>query len=75
MPIAFGDLNQKFKYSELPEDLQSLFDQLLDRVKARLSGPDLEEAIGDTVSFMSGGDVISQPEISAKLTKLLRYII
>lgn len=75
MPIAFGDLNDKFKYSELPEDLQSLFDQLLDRVKARMSGPDLDKAINETVSFMSGGDVLSQPEISAQLTKLLRYII
>lgn len=75
MPIAFGSLTDKFKYSELPEDLQSLFDQLLDRVKARMTGPDLDDAIGDTVSFISGGDVLSQPEISARLTKLLRYII
>jgi hypothetical protein len=75
MPLQMGSMTQKFKYSELPEDLQSLIDDLLTRVKSRLEGDALDKASSIIESFKSGVDVLSQPEISAELARMLRYLI
>jgi len=75
LPLVFGDLNEKYKFSDLPEDLKGLIKDLYDRAQQRLDPEHLAEAGGKLAEFMSGGDVLSQPQISAELSRLLRFLI
>ena len=75
LPLNQGDENKKFRFSDLPEDLKNLIQDLVKRASDRLDGDNLDEATGKLKEFMSGGDVMSQPNISAELSKVLRFLI
>lgn len=75
MPIEMGSLAEKFRFTDLPDDLQGLIRDLLQRVETRLEGDNREKAASAIQTFISGGDVMSQPEISAELARMLRYLI
>jgi len=75
LPLVFGDLNEKYKFSELPEDLKGLITDLYARAEQRLDNEHLAEAGGKINEFMAGGDVLSQPQISAELSRILRFLI
>ena len=45
------------------------------RADTLLDPKDLQEAGGKISEFMAGGDVLSQPQISAELSRLLRFLI
>jgi hypothetical protein len=75
LPLAFGDLNQKYRFTDLPEELQGLIEDLYGRAERILDNEDLSEAGGKLSEFMAGGDVLSQPDISSELSKLLRFLI
>jgi hypothetical protein len=75
LPLAFGDLNQKYRYSDLPAPLQGLITDLYKRAEQQLDPKNMEEAGGKLQQFMSGIELMSQPEISAELSRILRYMI
>jgi hypothetical protein len=75
LPLAFGDLNQKYRFTDLPDDIRSLIEDLYARADAKLAPEHLEEAGGKLAEFMAGGDVLSQPQISAELSRILRFLI
>jgi hypothetical protein len=75
MPIAMGDVNQKFRFTDLPPQLQGLIKDLLKRVEAALDNETAEKASHNVKEFISGVDVLSQPDISAELSRMLRYLI
>jgi hypothetical protein len=75
MPIAMGDVNQKFRFTDLPPQLQGLIKDLLKRVEAALDNETAEKASHNVKDFISGVDVLSQPDISAELSRMLRYLI
>jgi hypothetical protein len=75
LPLIFGDLNEKYRFSDLPPDLKSLIEDLYKRAEARLDKEHLAEAGGKLSEFMAGGDVLSQPQISAELSRILRFLI
>jgi hypothetical protein len=75
LPLVFGDLNEKYKFSDLPPDLQGLMQDLYKRAEQRLDPEHLAEAGGKISEFMAGGDVLSQPQISAELSRILRFLI
>jgi hypothetical protein len=75
LPLIFGDLNEKYRFSDLPPDLKSLIEDLYKRAESRLDKENLAEAGGKLSEFMAGGDVLSQPQISAELSRILRFLI
>lgn len=75
LPLVFGDLNEKYRFSDLPPDLKDLIEDLYSRADKRLDPEHLQEAGGKLKEFMAGGDVLSQPQISAELSRILRFLI
>jgi len=75
LPLVFGDLNQKYRFSDLPPDLQGLITDLYKRAEQRLDPDHLDEAGGKIKEFMSGIDILSQPQISSELSRILRFLI
>lgn len=75
LPLTFGDQNSKYRYSDLPDQLKGLIDDLLTRAKSILDDEAYDKAASGLISFKSGVDVLSQPDISTELSKLLRFLI
>jgi hypothetical protein len=75
LPLVFGDLNEKYRFTDLPPDLQELIKDLYGRAEQRLDNDHLAEAGGKISEFMAGGDLLSQPQISAELSRILRFLI
>jgi hypothetical protein len=64
----------KLKYSELPPALRELVKNMIDRVVDKIGAEDATEAIAGLESFMSGGDLFTQSEVSSEMSKLLRLL-
>ena len=75
LPLVFGDLNEKYRFSDLPPDLKGLITDLYKRASDRLDPEHLSEAGGKISEFMAGGDLLSQPQISAELSRIVRFLI
>jgi hypothetical protein len=75
LPLAFGNLNEKYRYSDLPPDLKGLIDDLVKRADQLVDPEHQDEASGKLKEFMAGGDQLSQPQLSAELSKILRFMI
>jgi hypothetical protein len=75
LPLAFGNLNEKYRYSDLPPELKGLIDDLVSRAEKLVDPEHQDEAAGKLKEFMAGGDVLSQPQLSAELSKILRFMI
>lgn len=75
LPITMGDINEKFRFTDLPPDLQSLIRDLMKRVKKNLEPEAAAKALSGVQDFISGVEVLSQPDISAELSRMLRYLI
>ncbi len=74
LPLPFGNETMKLKYSELPPALRDLVKEMIDRVVEKIGKEDASEAIAGLESFMSGGDVLTQGEVSSEMSKLLRLL-
>jgi len=74
LPLPFGNETAKLKYSELPPALRDLVKDMIDRVVDKIGKEDAKEAIAGLESFMSGGDVLTQSEVSSEMSKLLRLL-
>jgi hypothetical protein len=74
LPFAFGDQNEKIRFSDVPPALRNLMEDMIDRVHDRLEGEDGPEATAALRGFMSGGDYYSQADISSQMSKLLRLL-
>ena len=72
--VPLGE-DKTLRYSELPEELKNFIDQLIDKVN-NLS-PDDEEAkaVKFLNKYMAGDRQLTQAEISASLSKLVRILI
>ena len=74
LPLPFGNKTMKLKYSELPPALRELVKDMLDRVVDKIGAEDAKEAVAALESFMSGGDLFTQSEVSSEMSKLLRLL-
>ena len=74
LPLPFGSETEKVRYSDLPPALRGLIEDMISRVETKIGKKDADEATTALKSFMSGGDVYSQSEISSEMSKLLRQI-
>lgn len=74
LPFAFGQDAEKIRFSDIPPNLRSLIEDMIDRVEAKIGKEDADIATRDLKSFMSGNDMYNQSEISAQMAKLLRLL-
>jgi hypothetical protein len=74
LPLGFQDQARKIRYSDLPPALQTLMDDMIERVEAKIGKEDADIATQELKAFKSGSDVFSQGEISAQMSRLLRLL-
>jgi hypothetical protein len=75
LPVAQGDLSKKYRFTDLPEGLQNLVHDLLDRLDRTVGSDTFDSVAGPLRSYMSGGDVMSSDEIQSYLSRILRYLV
>ena len=74
LPLPFNDQTDKVRFSDLPPVLRDLIDDMITKVEAKIGKDDADEATKSLRSYMSGGDVYSQGEVSSEMSKLLRLL-
>ena len=74
LPLPFGNNAQKVVYTDLPPVLQSLMDDMIKNVEAKVGQEDADQATAKLRNFKAGGDSFSQEEISSELNVLLRLL-
>jgi DNA-binding ferritin-like protein len=74
LPLPFENQSQKIRFSDVPPALADLMEDMIEKVENKIGVEDAGEVTKDLKSFMAGGDVYSQSEISSKMNKLLRLL-
>jgi hypothetical protein len=74
LPLPFDAQSQKVRYTDLPPVLRDLIEDMIKKVEDKIGIEDANEATKSLKSFMSGGDVYSQGEVSAEMSKMMRLL-
>jgi DNA-binding ferritin-like protein len=74
LPLPFADQSQKVRFSDLPPALANLMKDMIEKVEDKVGQKDAGAATSELKSFMSGGDMYSQSEISSHMNTLLRLL-
>ena len=74
LPLPFADQSQKVRFSDLPPALANLMKDMIEKVEDKVGEKDAGAATSELKSFMAGGDMYSQSEISSKMNTLLRLL-
>ena len=74
LPLPFTNQAQKLRFSDLPTAMRDLIEDMITRVEAKIGKKDADVATQKLRSYMSGGDLYSQSEISSEMTTLLRLL-
>lgn len=74
LPLPFTNQAQKLRFSDLPPAMRDLVEDMITRVEAKIGKKDADIATQKLRSYMSGGDVYSQSEISSEMATLLRLL-
>lgn len=74
LPFAFGDQSAKIRYSDVPPALKDLIDDMIKRVEKKIGPKDAAEATHGLKDFMSGQEMLSQSDISSRMSVLLRLL-
>jgi hypothetical protein len=74
LPLPFGADAEKVRFSDLPPALRDLVEDMMTRVEAKIGKEDADIATQDLRSYISGGDVYNQSQISSQLAKMLRLL-
>ena len=72
--VPLGE-DKSLRYSELPEELKNFIDQLIKKVNDLSPDTDEAKAVVFLNKFMAGNRQLTQAEISASLSKLVRILI
>jgi hypothetical protein len=73
-PLPFGHETKKMRFSDLPAPLQKLTLDMMERVEKRIGDKEADEAHKELQSYISGGRLMTQSNISAELSKMLRLL-
>ena len=73
-PLGFNEQAEKIRFSDLPPALRNLMSDMVDRVGAKIGKEEGAKATAGVTSFMSGGDLYSQSDISREMSKMLRLL-
>jgi hypothetical protein len=74
LPLAFGEQDEKVRYSDLPPAIQTMITDMIDRVIEKIGAEEGRDATALLQKFMSGGITFSQMDISRELATLLRLL-
>jgi len=74
LPLAFGEQDEKVRYSDLPPAIQTMVTDMIDRVTEKIGADDAREATALLHKFMSGGITFSQMDLSRELATMLRLL-
>lgn len=74
LPLPFKNQAAKVRFSDLPPTLRDLMEDLVDRVHDKIGMKDGQQATAKLRSFMSGGDMFAQGEISREMSRFLRLL-
>jgi hypothetical protein len=74
--IDLGSTDVKMRYSDLPTGVQDLITNLITQVEnLGGDGDGIETSLAKVKSFLSGGQMLSQPEVSGELARLVRLLV
>jgi hypothetical protein len=74
LPLPFDQQTQKVRYSDLPPALRNLMEDMIEKVEKKIGVEDADIATKSLKTFMSGGDVYSQSEVSGEMSKMMRLL-
>lgn len=74
LPLPFDNQAQKIRFSDVPPTLRDLMKDMVDGVIDKIGTEDGNQATAKMRSFMSGGDLFSQGEISREMSRFLRLL-
>jgi hypothetical protein len=74
LPLPFDNQAAKMRFSDIPPTLRDLMDDLVKRVHDKIGSAEGQKATAKLRSFMSGGDMFSQAEISREMSRFLRLL-
>lgn len=74
LPLPFENQAAKVRFSDLPPTLRDLMEDLIDRVHEKIGDKDGREATQKLRTFISGGDMFSQGEISREMSRFIRLL-
>lgn len=74
LPLPFDQQSQKVRYTDLPPVLRDLIEDMIKKVEEKIGKEDADEATKSLKSYMSGGDVYSQGEVSGEMSKMMRLL-
>jgi hypothetical protein len=74
LPLAFGEQGEKVRYSDLPPAIQTMINDMIDRVNEKIGAEEGRDATELLRKFMSGGLTFSQMDISRELATMLRLL-
>jgi hypothetical protein len=73
-PLPFGHDTKKMRFSDLPAPLQKLTKDMMERVEKRIGKKEADQATAGLQTYLSGGRLMTQSNISAELSKMLRLL-
>lgn len=74
LPLPFENQAAKMRFSDIPPTLRDLMQDLVKRVHDKIGNAEGQKATQKLRSFMSGGDMFSQGEISREMSRFLRLL-
>lgn len=74
LPLPFKNQAAKLRFSDVPPTLRDLMKDLIDRVHDKIGLEEGQAATAKLRKFMSGGDILSQGEISREMSRFLRLL-
>jgi hypothetical protein len=74
LPLSFGSDTEKLRFSDLPSSFQDLVKNMVKRVEDKIGKKDADVATSKIRDLMSGGDLLSQQELSSEMSKILRLL-
>jgi hypothetical protein len=74
LPLPFKNQAAKLRFSDVPPTLRDLMQDLIDRVHDKIGLEEGQAATAKLRKFMSGGDILSQGEISREMSRFLRLL-
>lgn len=74
LPLPFGSDTEKVRYSDLPPVLRDLMEDMMSRVVDKIGQDDASVATQKLTTFRGGSDSLSESEVSAEMSKMLRLL-
>ncbi len=74
LPLPFKNQAAKVRFSDLPPNLRELMKDMAERVVEKIGESEGNKATAKIRSFMSGGDLFSQGDVSQEMSRMLRLL-